>query len=42
MSSLKACLRAAKEALAKRQFLDAVQHAQAAVELDGGSYDAFV
>ncbi len=42
MSTLKACLKRARECLAGADFPGAIQHCRAALQHDGQSYDALV
>lgn len=42
MSTLKQCLKLAKECLAGGKYPDAVNHCQAALQHDSNSYDAHV
>lgn len=41
-STFKSCLRAAREAISKREFKDAIRDARAALKHDKRSYDAFL
>jgi superkiller protein 3 len=41
-STLKSCLRAAREAISKRGFKEAIKQARAALKHDKRSYDAFL